>query len=191
MRHKSPTFAAAALVLFACTASASLAQSGATPKSWRVFESSVLKQQKAWKTDDWDDYTLEETAYPAYSFAYPAGWKFDGSSLFVTSTDVKVAELAPGVVKLGSGQECFANAGVKKGSIPGRPIRVGQLRGRKVVGPFEDDYTHSTWQRIGYCLSDGEFAFLISFTLKHRDPSMERQFARVVSSFKFVGKDGK
>ena len=190
MRHRFPTFAAA-LVLLACAASACFAQSSATPQSWRVFESSASKQQKAWKTDDWDDYTLDEIAYPAYSFTYPAGWKFNGSSLFVTSTDVKVAELAPGVVKLGVGQECFANAGTKKGSIPGRPIRVGQLRGRKVVGPFEDDYTHSTWQRIGYCLSDGEFAFLISFTLKHRNTSMERQFARVVSSFKFVGKDGK
>lgn len=104
---------------------------------------------------------------------------------------MKVAELAPGVVKLGAGQECFVNAGAKTGSIPGRPIRVGQLLGRKVVGPFHDDYTHSTWQRIGYCLSNGEFAFLISFTLKHRNTSMERQFAHVVSSFKFVGKDGK
>jgi hypothetical protein len=190
MRHRFPAFAVA-LALLTCVASSGFAQSGTPSETLRVFESSVLKQQKAWKTDDWNDYMLDEIPYPAYSFAYPAGWQFNGYSVFVTSKDVKVAELAPGVVKLGPGQECFANAGSKKSAIPGRPIRVGQLRGRKVIGQFEDDYSGSIWHHVGYCLSDGEFAFLISFRLKHRNASMERQFARVVSSFRFIAKDGK
>lgn len=190
MRNRFASFSIL-LASLACTASASFAQNGTTPTEWRVFDSTALKQQKAWKTDDWNDYTLDETPYPAYSFAYPASWKFNGYSVFDTSKDIKFAELAPGVVKLGPGQECFVNAGSKKSAVPGRPIRVGQLRGRKVTGQFEDDYSRSIWHHVGYCLSNGEFAFLISFTLKHRNASMERQLTRLVSSFRFVAIDGK
>lgn len=189
MHFRFPTFAVV-LASLACLASDSFGQSGTTSGTWHVFESTTLKQQKVWTTEDWDDFALDKIPYPAYSFAYPAGWKFNGSSVFETSSGVKVAELAPGVVKLGLGQECFTNAGSSKSAAPGRPIRVGTLRGRKFISQFEDDHTHSIWHHVGYCLSNGEFAFLISFTLKHRDASMERQFARVVSSFSFVRKDG-
>jgi hypothetical protein len=191
MRYGLATYAAA-LVSLACAASASFAQGSATSGEWRVFDSTVLKQQKAWKTDDWNDYTLDETPLPAYLFRYPVGWKFNGSSVFVTSTEeIKIAELAPGIVKLGTNQDCFLNASSEKNVALGRPIRLGKLHGRKVIGQFEDDYSGSTWHRVDYCLSDGEFAFLISFTLKHRNVSMERQFSRVVSSFRLVSTDGK
>ena len=190
MRHRSLPLVVALAVLVLAT-SACLAEDGAAAGKWRILDSTALAQKIVWETEDWDNFTRAETAYPAFSFSYPAEWKFNGYSVFTTSTDVKIAELTPGVVRLGTRQDCFANADAKNGVVPGRAIRVGKFHGRKVVGKFEDDDSGSIWHHVGYCLTDGEFAFLISFTLKHRDALLERQFARVVSSFQFVAKDGK
>jgi len=174
-----------ALAVLALASPYSGAQSATS--DWLELDSSALRQKMAWETADWNDFSLGETAYPKFLLKYPADWKFNGYSVFDTSAGVKVAELAPGVVKLAPGQDCYSNMDSKK--VPGRAIRIGKFHGRKVVGEFEDDYSGSTWHHVSYCLSDGKYAFLVSFTLKYRSASLERQFAQVVSSFRFVPKD--
>ncbi len=172
---------------FVCFSSMSTAQSNAvvTTYNWKVFNSTLLNSNKAWETTDWSEFSAGETTSPVFSFLYPTDWHFNGSSVFETSTGTKIAELSPGIIKLAQGQTCYISAD-SEGDAKGQAILIRKkFRGRRVIGEFTDDYSGNTWHYIDYCLTDGKFAFLISFIFENPDTSLEDQFAKVISSFQF------
>jgi hypothetical protein len=60
------------------------------------------------------------------------------------------------------------------------------LSGRKIVSENETEPTGDIWHTYSYCLSNGEFAFIMYFWIKDLNAASEKTFDRVMSTFKFV-----
>jgi hypothetical protein len=172
------------LILFAGIAFSGNAQSAG---EMAVFHSNALAQKMAAKTDNWSDYNLDSAPYPAFSFSYPSTWRFNGYSVFTTSAGVKVAEFGPGVVKLKSGQHCDESTEVEEGiKFSNRPIQFGKLQGRKYVSEYFDDFSQHVWHHYGYCLIDGQYAFVMFFLSQNPDSKTEKTFDKIMSTFRFL-----
>jgi len=162
-----------------------------TSDNWILFNSCSLKekwQQTAFLTNDWNEFQQNADSYPAYSFEHPGSWKFNGFSVFDLPSVGKIAELAPGVIKLKPNQKCFEGVTPEEGmNFSSQPIQFGQLYGKKIISEFMVDGMPEEQinQAYQYCLSNGEFAFSISFVTDKPNQDAEKIFDKVVSTFRF------
>ncbi len=161
-------------------------------KSLRTFKSDddgLRVRKVAWATKDWEYYSESAEAFPPFTFEYPAGWVFDGYSVFYLPNGHKVAELLPGlgIVKLKEHQECFDHLVIDPSDKPViRPIKIEKLIGKKIETLSLEDDGHHPWRTSRYCLSDGKFAFLMYFYSDSRNTGSKKIFDRLISTFRFT-----
>jgi len=165
---------------------------------WKVFNSSG---HYVFVTDDWSEFTVSEEAETApFSFHFPGDFNFDGASIFYDQNDYKKAEILSGLIYLKPGQkiwdkvraESYLELSYRTTIISEESVSFNGLEGVRIVekGRF---YSHNgdgrakDWFIHRYILSDGSYAFYISFWEADKlRPESKSLFNEIMSTFRIV-----
>jgi hypothetical protein len=159
---------------------------------WRTYSSKEMEIY-VFTTDDWASFEVAEGASaPKFSFKLPPQWRLDGSEIY-DKDEKKIGTLdPPGLIRLKNGQSCFGNFKnylVEASKITGkRPISFNGLVGQVMLSErhYEDGSGgYGTWYPQSFCISNGQFAFTMTFYQLKRSSEVNKDFLKVFQTFSF------
>jgi len=160
---------------------------------WRTYSSKAMKKY-IFVTDDWSTFDdAKEASAPEFAFRLPPDWKLHGSVIY-DKDEEKIAEWAPrGLIRLRNGQSCFDNysddnAEYFKKTRDKRSISLNGLTGQVMLQ--ESVYEggsgeHGVWYPQRFCISNGQFAFSMTFYQLKSTAEVNEEFSKVFRTFRF------
>lgn len=157
-------------------------------KGWKKF---ISNGGFVYSTNDWYSYS-SKNYNTSFSIEYPTDWSLR-SGVFHDANGEKIAEFIPGLVILKPGQKCFdAGSSNKTGDneiISQTNTTINQLNGvlriEKVFYEGGSPNLTGYWYPNTYCLSNGNYAFVMSFYEKQLNSDKRKLFQKIISTLKF------